>query len=118
YTKATWPETALVNTRGLAAAEYLLFYAGSDNACSSSASINSQGTWAALGGELAVRKREYAAVVVKDVAAHAAAIHAAWDTDQGFAAGLARSGASGAPFSSDRAALNAVSDGLFYLENE
>lgn len=118
YTKATWPDTALVNTRGLAAAEYLLFYGGDDNACSSSASINSQGTWAALGAELPVRKREYAAVVLKDVAGRTAAIHAAWEGDQGFAAGLARSGASGAPFASDQAALNAVSDGLFYLENE
>jgi predicted lipoprotein len=118
YAKETWSETALVNTRGLAAAEYLLFYGGTDNGCSSSASINSQGTWAALGGDLAVRKREYVAVVAKDVAQRTAAIHAAWDTDQGFAAGLARSGASGAPFSSDQDALNAVSDGLFYLENE
>lgn len=117
YTQATFTQAALINTRGLAAAEYLLFYTGTDNACSSSASINSQGTWAALGADgLAARKRDYAAVLASDVAAKTAAIHAGWTGS--FGAELAAAGQSGSPFDSEQAALNVVSDGLFYLEVE
>jgi predicted lipoprotein len=116
YASPNFAQTALVNTRGLAAAEYLLFYTGNDNACSSSASINAQGTWAALGAELPVRKRAYASVVATDVAGQAAALSAAWS--DGFATTLSTAGASGSPFDSDQAAMNAVSDGMFYLENE
>jgi len=116
YASPNFGATVLVNTRGLYAVEYLLFYTGDDNACSSTASINSQGTWAALGAELPVRKRAYASVVATDVAAHAAALSAAWS--DGFAATLSTAGASGSPFDSDQAALNAVTDGMFYLERE
>ena len=60
--------SSLINYRGLGAAEYLLFYPGSDNACSSASAINSKGTWAALElSETAARKRAYAAAVAADV---------------------------------------------------
>lgn len=117
YAQGTFVETALINTRGLAAAEYLLFYGGSDNACSPSASINSQGTWAAIGADgLAARKRDYASVLASDVAQKAAAIHGGWTGS--FGAELAAAGSSDSPFDSDQAALNVVSDGMFYLEKE
>ncbi len=119
YDDDNFAQVALVNTRGLAAAEYLLFYEGTDNACSASASINSQGTWAALGADgLAERKRAYAAVTARDVADQTAAISQAWAGSGGFAELLSAAGASGSPFDSDQAGLNAVSDGLFYLEKE
>lgn len=119
YAAPTFTETGLVNMRGLAAAEYLLFYEGADNACSAGASINAQGTWAALGGdELASRKRAYGAVVSKDVAAKLDEIHGKWLGDAGFAAVLRAAGGSDSPFASDQAALNAVSDGIFYVERE
>jgi predicted lipoprotein len=119
YAETSFAATALVNTRGLAAAEYLLFYDGSDNACSASSSINVQGTWNALGPvEIAARKRAYASVVAYDVAQKTGEIHARWAGADGFGAALANAGASSSPFDSDQAALNAVSDGLFYVEVE
>jgi predicted lipoprotein len=120
YESPTFPKTALINVRGLAAVEYLLFYEGTDNACSASASINAMGTWAAIdAGELAARKAAYAEVVAADVAEKALALEAAWDPASGnFAAALAGAGGEGSPFESVSLALNAVSDGLFYIEKE
>lgn len=120
YADASFPTVALVNVRGLAAAEYLLFYTGTDNACAPSASINSSGSWAALGeAELAARKRAYAAVVAADVAARAEQLASAWAPDQGnFAGQLASPGGEGSVYSSERMALNAISDSLFYLDTE
>lgn len=120
YAAPTFPQTGLINVRGLAAAEYLLFYAASDNACSAASSINANGTWAALGAtELAKRKRDYAAVVAADVAVITRAMADSWSPSGGdFAGELARADQSGAAFESEQLALNAVSDGLFYLERE
>lgn len=118
YASSDFAATALVNTRGLAAAEYLLFYEGADNACSSSSSINSTGAWAALSAqELSARKLAYASVVAADVAAQTKAIADAWSKDGGdFGAQLATAGQPGSVFSTDRLAMNTVSDGLFYLD--
>lgn len=120
YESESFSATALINVRGLAAAEYLLFYEGTDNACSPSASINASGTWAAIEpAELADRKAIYAAVVASDVAAKARAVADAWDPAHGdFGARLAAAGGGGSPFASDQLALNAVSDGMFYIEKE
>jgi uncharacterized protein len=120
YESSTFFSTALVNMRGLAATEYLLFYEGADNACSSAASINSSGTWAAIpAGELAARKLDYASVVAADVAAQVKDIADTWSKDGGdFAGQLASAGQSGSVFSNDRLAMNTVSDGLFYLDKE
>lgn len=120
YEAPTFAQTALINVRGLYAAEYLLFYEGMDNACSATSSINSSGSWAALGAaELAARKAAYAAVVSKDVAAKARQIADGWAPGQGdFGAVLASAGEGGSPFATAQMALNTVSDGLFYLERE
>jgi len=111
---------ALVNGRGLAAIEYLLFFEGSDNGCSASSSINAQGTWAALGADgLAERRRAYAAVLARDVADRAADLASAWAPEGGDVAGeLARAGADSALFASEQAALNAITDGLFYVDKQ
>ncbi|AKT39420.1 imelysin family protein [Chondromyces crocatus] len=120
YEAPTFAQTALINMRGLAAAEYLLFYEGSDNACNATASINSAGTWAALGAaEIAARKAAYAAVVTTDLTARSRQLADSWAPDQGnFGAILGAAGTSGSPFASAQAALNAVSDGMFYVERE
>ncbi len=118
YDDENFAVVGLVNTRGLAAQEYLLFYEGADNGCSASASINAQGTWDALGSATRTqRKRDYAHVLSEDLSTKTTTLHAAWSSG-GFADGLARAGTGGSPFESERAALNAVSDGLFYLEVE
>lgn len=120
YESSSFFDTALVNMRGLAAAEYLLFYEGADNGCSSSASINTTGDWQALSAaELAARKRAYASAVAADVAAQVRGIADAWSgPGGGFAASLASAGQTGSIFATDRVAMNLVSDGLFYLDTE
>lgn len=120
YEQADFIDSSLVNVRGLAAAEYLLFHEGTDNACSASSSINATGSWAAIApAELASRKARYAAVVVRDVESRARALSEAWREEGGaFGASLASAGRKGSSFESEQAALNAISDGLFYLEKE
>ncbi len=111
---------ALLNTRGLAAAEYLLFYEAADNACSAAASINSAGTWAALSAaELAKRKADYASAAATDVAKHAKVIADTWSASGGdFAGELASAGKSGSLFETDQLAMNALTDGLYYLDSD
>lgn len=119
YEASTFP-TALVNVRGLDAAEYLLFYKADDNACAANATINSGGTWAALGAaEIAARKAAYAAVVADDVVVRASQLLDAWDPAKGnFVAQLETAGRGSATWSTDLAAVNAVSDALFYVEKQ
>jgi predicted lipoprotein len=110
--------SSLVNGRGLGAIEYLLFYGGTDNACSPFSAINGNGTWAALGDELGPRKRAYAAVAANDVVARAGELVGAWDPARGnFTKQLIEPG-NGSVYPTEQAALNAVSDGLFYIELE
>jgi predicted lipoprotein len=112
--------SSLVNRRGLAALEYLLFYEGGNTACPSSSPIVSGGGWAALeAAERAGRKRSYAAAVADDVRSRAEALTDAWEPSVGNFVGTLETSADGnAVFSSSQMALNAVSDGLFYLEKE
>ena len=110
---------SLINYRGLGAVEYLLFYPGSDNDCSSSSAINSKGTWAALGlSEIATRKRAYAAAVAADVLKNTQKLLQAWDPAGGnFRQKLTHPG-SGSVYPNEQAALNAVFHGLFYVDKE
>jgi len=111
--------SSLINYRGLGAAEYLLFYPGSDNACSSASAINSKGTWAALElSETAARKRAYAAAVAADVLENSQRLLQAWEPAGGnFRQKLTHPG-TGSVYPSEQAALNAVSHGLFYVDKE
>lgn len=110
--------TALVNTRGLAAAEYLLFYEGADNACTATAGINASGSWAALGApEITKRKAAYARAVAADTLRRADELLAAWDPAQGnFVNTLATAG-SNEVFQTQQMAFNAVSNAFFYLDD-
>ncbi len=95
--------TALVNLRGLDAAEYLLFYKADDNACAANATINSGGTWAALGAaEITARKAAYAAVVADDIVVSATKLLDAWEPAKGnFVAQLETAGRGSATWSTD-----------------
>ncbi|MCI0573660.1 MAG: imelysin family protein [Myxococcaceae bacterium] len=117
YESATF-SSSLVNRRGLGALEYLLFYEGEDTACPPSSTIVSGGEWAALTPEeRAARKRAYAAVVAADVRSRAATLVSAWEPASGnFVQTLATAGQGSAVYPSTQAALNAVSDSLFYIE--
>ncbi len=110
--------TALVNTRSLSAAEYLLFYEGTDNACTPSSMINGMGTWAALGpDEIAKRKFAYARALAADTLQRSTDLVAAWDPAQGnFVATLASAGP-GQVYTSQQMAFNAVSNAFFYIDD-
>lgn len=98
----------LINQRGLAALEYLLFFEGSDTACTGSSAIVSSGSWAALTDRDA-RKRLYALRVSEDVARRAGELVTAWDP----AGGNFKERMLGTDvYPTTQRALNAVSDAM------
>lgn len=111
--------SSLINNRGLGAAEYLLFYPGSDNQCPEYSAINKRGTWAALGAsEIAARKRAYVAAISKDVLENTRKLLRAWDPSGGnFSQQLTQPG-SGSVYPNQQEALNVVWHGMFYVEKE
>lgn len=111
--------TALVNTRGLGAAEYLLFYEPADNACAATASINTSGSWNALGAaEITKRRAAYARAIATDTMARGQKLVDAWDPAKGnFLAEIAGAGSS-KTYVTQQMAFNAVSDALFYADLE
>jgi predicted lipoprotein len=119
YKNAAFPTTSLINARGLAAAEYLLFHEGTDNGCAPTVPINA-GPWMALAStpdELARRKREYAAVLGADLLVRARELVDDWDPAKGnFLAQVQTAGTGSTVYPSAQAALNAQSDALFYIE--
>ncbi len=120
YAEANFATTSLINARGLGALERLLFYSGATNACSQFSTINADGSWDGLGAdELARRRRDYAAVVADAIAVRAAELHQAWRPEGGdFHGAFTRAGAGSAVYATEQAALNVVSDALFYVEVE
>lgn len=118
YEAPDFAKTALVSARGLGALEYLLFHDAAENACAPTAAINSAGTWAALAKEeLASRRLSFARVVARDVAAQGALLRDAWAATKGnFGEALRTAGEGSAVYATERDALSAVSDALFYLE--
>lgn len=117
---------SLINGRTHSSLDYLLFYSGSDNGCSSFSAINANGSWDALGAqEIRTRRAAYADAVSSLVYANATRLVEQWVPPQGdfpngqnFCGKLASAGAGSSVFDSDQAALNAVSDGLFYVDKE
>lgn len=111
---------ALVNVRGLLAIEYLLFYDGTDNACTPTAAINANGGWAALTPtELQARKLAYAREAAALVKQKGAEIESSWNPSAGnFLAEFTSAGKGSRTYQSDSIAFNVVSDSLFYLEYE
>jgi uncharacterized protein len=118
YEVPDFASLALVSTRTLGTLEYLLFYSATDNACAPTDPINAQGKWAALGpAEIARRKAAYARVLAADVAVRAQRLVDAWDpAKEAFLTTLAT--APNATFSSQQMAFNAVSDAMFYLDDQ
>ena len=116
YTAPDFFEVSLVNAYGLDALETLLF-SGPGNACPNQVDINSSGSWAALGDAgIATARAAYAAALVDGVADTAAQLAGAWDPDGGDFAGKLAMVNVETPYASEQEALNAVFNGLFYLE--
>lgn len=102
--------------KGLGALEYLLFYKGTDNGCAADAAINTMGTWAAISAsELQKRKVAYAKAAVADLLIQARALTSAWEQGN-FQTQLSSAGQGSVVYVTQQAALNAVSEALFYLE--
>lgn len=107
----------LVNRRGMPALEYLLFFEGDDTACSDTSPIVAQGSWATLSStERASRRRAYAAAVAADVAVWAADLVAQWEG--GFKDDMLTAGTGSTLFGTTQAALNVVSDAVFYMDKQ
>jgi predicted lipoprotein len=109
--------TSLTSGRTLHALEYLLFYPGTDNGCSTYSSINSTGSWSKLDAdEIRVRRRDYAARAAEDVGRQAETLALSWSPDGGdFGPKLVEAGPI---YASEQAALNAIGNALFYLDKE
>jgi predicted lipoprotein len=109
-----------LNARGLGAFEYLAFHQGSGNSCGSIININANGSWAALSSdELFKRRADYAVAVAKEAEKHTRALVTAWKpSGEDFASELKNAGNGSSTYESAQAALNAVSDGIFYVEKE
>lgn len=112
--------SVLLNARGLAALEYLLFERGTKNVCSAGIDINAKGTWAALSqSQLNTRRDAYARVIVNDIVSRADQLVDAWDADEGnFIAQLSDAGDGSTVYPTQQSALNALSHALFYVERE
>ncbi|MFT3928393.1 MAG: imelysin family protein [Myxococcales bacterium] len=113
-------DMAPAGARGLGAVEYMLFYTNTDNGCTALNRLNGKQLWSMLSAEeLANRKVAYAGALGHDIRAKSALLLSAWSASGGnFAQTLASAGPGGAVYMSEQAALNAVSNGLFYLEQD
>jgi len=116
YATPAFGTTFLVNRRGLAALEYLLFYEGLDTECAPGSPAHA--TWPALTAtQLQTRKRAYAAVAAADVRARATGLAAAWDPSAGNFVEIMRSAGSGsAVYRTAQDAIQSVGVALFYLD--
>jgi len=108
-----------INTRGLAAIEYLLFDPDTDNACAAAVDINAQGTWAALlaNGQVPGLRARYAARAAAEVSRRADELVGAWDASgEDFAGQLIGAGDADSIFDSAAVALDEVFRALYYVE--
>ena len=118
YEAPQFATASLTNRRGLGALEYLLFYEGTDTACSASSSALAG--WMQLSAaEIAARKRAYALVAAHDVVVRATGLEASWDPAAGnFVQTMRTAGPGNAIYPSTQDALNTVSNAVFYIETE
>jgi predicted lipoprotein len=107
-------DTALVSGRGLFGIEYLLHYSGDDTACSP-ASVTATG-WTQIGSkELAVRKRDYALALGRDVRERAAELLDVYSpTGENFR----KTFIDAEGYMDEQQAMNVLAWALVYLERE
>lgn len=107
-----------INVFGLDAFEYLAFHDAESNACPINSTINSEGTWAALGAEeVNTRRRAYALAVAKLLVSHAEELEGHWKSGAEFRTAF-ESPQMGGIYGSTREVLNALTDALFYVEKD
>ena len=109
-------QTKAVNVHGLDALEYLLFNEDTDNACNPMSSINENGTWNAI-SDVVAQRASHAATVANILSQRSAALLDLWEPNSGnFARELSGAGTTSMTYSSNQAALNALTDAMFYAE--
>lgn len=110
---AGW-STVFPSSRGLFAAEYFLFYPGTDTACFPSSTTGQ--TWGSLGAaELVAAKAAYASAITDNVVAIAAELRNVWaPAGENFGAKLLAFDGYG----SEQETLNVVAWSLMYFEQE
>jgi predicted lipoprotein len=104
--------------RGLDALEYVLFNDNLDHSCPSN--VEAVADWnARADAERRAARCTYAALAAQDLADQAQTLVARWDgSEDDFLRELTQPGTSGSRFASVEAAVNAVSDALFYVEKQ
>jgi uncharacterized protein len=108
-------EDALVNAYGLDALETVLFSAPNENSCSSNSGINREDTWDNVGADgIAQARADYADLMAGKIASDLQRIRHAWESS--FGTELATAGQGSEAFDSSVKGVNAIYDGLFYLE--
>lgn len=120
YEQADFFETTLVNGYGFDALEYLLFVSSTNNACTAAASINRDGSWAALGDATVISRRAaYAASIAREIDRQARDLQTRWSASGGnFSGELKGAGTSSSTYSSAQEALDQVFAGMFYLDRQ
>jgi predicted lipoprotein len=110
---ASYDVTAeMLNARSLTAIEYLLFPPGAIHNC-----VATPPGWDALGADLPRARCRLAQAIASDVAANGAELHTAWRPDGGdFVHTLADAGSPGSTYTSAQEGINALSDGMFYVD--
>lgn len=102
----------LINARSLTAVEYLLYPTTASHSC-----VSAPTGWDALAADLPRARCRLALAIATDVAAKGDQLHAAWRADGGNYIGeLANAGTSASSIASAQAALNLISDGMFYVD--
>lgn len=102
----------LVNARSLAAVEYLLYPTSDQHSC-----VAAPPGWEALGPALPRARCRLAQALAVDVAAQTAALHESWRADGGnYVGALAQAGRAGSSLPSAHAAVNLISDAMFYVD--
>ena len=114
---ATLRNETYFNARGLYALEALLFEERTTSACNADDPTVTPAAWSALvAGDLTKRRALYAKTLATDVRINAEAVIKAWNAS--FRKEFTSAGAGSKLFATTGEAINAVSDGLFYVDTE
>lgn len=119
YDQDDFVQTRLVNSYGLDALEYLLFYDGDANSCPPQLPINADGEWDALDeATLAQRRASYAAAVATALEDQAGQIQDDWGADGAWTLTLADAGEPDSEYASVFEAMDEILAVMFYLDQE
>jgi predicted lipoprotein len=110
-------DAALVTSKGLVVLEELLAAQGLENSCPPNATINTDGSWASLGGSAVnERRRSYALGVARHIERTTSKALAKWTDPDGFGDRLRRAGEMGSVWRTPKDGLDEVFAALFVID--